>query len=184
MKILPKSGLFNMEHEASESDRRKRRILGLWLILLPLMCWAFFFLTEYFRPTSPTEGMDVVEPFVFWNYIWNSLGTTLKLSLPTAVCGVLLRQAHADFLPIFLASLSCWTFTFFFTVSCIFSNMFAYTSLQFSLMRAPVILLGVLGGFILGTYMFSLKHPGAALLGLIATPPSIMLILDIIMRVH
>lgn len=175
-----------MEHDASEAetDRRKRRLLGLWLILLPVVCWALFFLTEYFRPTSPTEGMDGVEPFALWNHIWNSLGTTLKLSLPTAVCGLLLRQPYVSFLPIFLASLSCWTFNFFFAASCLFSNMFAYTSLHFGLVRVPVILLGVFGGFILGTYMFSLKHPGAALLGLVATPPSIMLILDIIMRAH
>ena len=175
-----------MEHKVpeSESDRRKRRILGVWLILLPLVCWALFFLTEYFRPTSPTEGMDAVEPFALWNHIWNSLGTTLKLSLPTAVCGLLLRKPYVNSLSIFLASLSCWTFSFFFVASCLLSNMFAYTSLLFGLMRVPVILLGIFGGLIVGTYMFSLKHPGAALLGLVATPPSIMLILDIIMRAH
>ena len=180
MKILPKSGLFNMEHEAPESDRRKRRILGLWLILLPLVCWAALSFVEYFRPNPSFDYNEFPDARpLWWKYALRSLWTAGCFSLPTGVSGLLLYLQRVGRFSIFLASLACWTFTFFFTVSCIFSNMFAYTSLQFSLMRAPVILLGVLGGFIVGTYMFSLKHPGAALLGLIATPPSIMLILDI-----
>lgn len=173
MKKLPKGRLFDMEHEApeSESDRRKRRILGLWLILLPLVCWAALLVVESFRPNPSFNYAEFFEVRpLWWTQTINSLAVAGWLCLPTAVSGILLYLRRVRRFSVFLASFLTWGFCGAFFVSGVLGNLSAYASPDFSLMQGLILGFGSLAAIILASCVFCLEYTGMALMGFLFSP--------------
>lgn len=165
----------------SEADKRKRRILGLWLILLPLVCWAALSFVECFRPNPSFDYNEFPDARpLWWKYALNSLLTAGWFSLPTGVSGLLLYLRRVGRFSVFLASLLAWEFCGAFFIFGILSNLFAYTSPDFSLMQGLILGLGSLAGVILAACVFCLEYTGMALLGFLLSPLAFIAVTRII----
>lgn len=166
-----------MEHKVpeSESDRRKRRRLGLWLILLPVLCLALLYFVEWFRLTPHLDYTEFPDARpVWWKKTLHLLVMVAWLSLPTTVSGVLLYLRRAGRFSVFLASFLAWGFCGTFLAIGVLGNVFATPSEDFALMQGSVLGLGSMATVILASCVFSLEHTGAALIGFFLSPLAIV----------
>lgn len=145
--------------------RRKRRVVGLLLLLTPVAFWLLVAYADFTRPFKMSEAPDWIEPSWFWEQVWMSVAGVVLLSLPTAVPGLLLLVRRVGRPVVFFASLAVFAFGVLSFLISVSSEMMSPSSFLYLALGRAYFGLGPTLSAALSLCLFRLDRPYGVLLG-------------------